>query len=82
MMGEVTGTSTGAGSGLARIERLIRSFSWSQAKGIRMASPSQALVHLQATKQTKIGSREPEPGLATHQTHPMFSSPSHVLLVP
>ena len=57
--GEVKVTSTWAGLGLAPEERSIWAFNPGQAKGERMASPSQALARLQATKQAKIGSREP-----------------------
>ena len=67
--GEMRGTCQGAGSGLARIERPIRSFSWSQTKGVRMATSGQAPTHIQTTKQVKIGFRKLWPELPANQTH-------------
>jgi len=53
------GNTHEASSGLAPVELLIWTFNPDEAKGVWMASPSQALTHLHVTKWAKIGSRKP-----------------------
>jgi len=66
----MVGTRAKASSDLAPIERSIWLFDLSMTIYVLIATPSQVPTHFQATKQGKIGFREPIPDLATQPNTP------------